>query len=231
MSGVVVIGAAGGCGTTTLACALALARSQSGEQVLLVDLDPHGGGPTALWGVPVTRSLDDAGALGSALGPDHLEHLVHRHATGIDVMAGAREPLALVGWSAAAVDAVAQYVVSRPSWVVDAGRGDTALAMALLSRADLAVVLVPRTGHGARRASHAARAVQAWAAQGRTAVAVATELPAGERVPQRALERALGLEMVATVPRDDRAAARVADAHPARGRGLARSVAAVEGRR
>ncbi len=226
MSGVVVVGAAGGCGTTTFACALALARRQSGEQVLLVDLDPHGGGPTALWGVPVTRSLDDACALGSELDAGHLAHLVHRHATAIDVMAGARDPLALVDWSADAVEAVAAYVVSRASWVVDAGHGDTALATALLRRADLAVMLAPLTGHGVRRASHVARAVQ-----GRPAVVVATELPAGERVPQRALERAVALEVVATAPRDNRGAARVADAHPLRGRGLARAIATVQGRR
>ena len=225
MSGVVVIGAAGGCGTTTFACALALARRRSGEQVLLVDLDPHGGGPTALWGVPLTRSLDDACALGSELDPDHLAHLIHRHATGIDVMAGAREPLALSGWSTQAVKVVADYVASQPSWVVDAGRGDTALAKALLRAADMAVLLAPRTGHGARRASHAAQIMQ-----GKPAVVVATELPAGERVPLRALERAVGLEVVATAPRDDRAAAKVADAHPVRGRGLARAIAMVEGR-
>lgn len=225
MSGVVVIGAAGGCGTTTFACALALARRRSGEQVLLVDLDPHGGGPSALWGVPLTRSLDDACALGSELDPDHLAHLIHRHATGIDVMAGAREPLALSGWSTQAVEVVSDYVASRPSWVVDAGRGDTALAQALLRAADRVVLLAPRTGHGVRRASHAARVMQ-----GQATVVVATELPAGERVPQRALERAVGFEVVATAPRDDRAAAKVADAHPVRGRGLARAIDTVEGR-
>lgn len=223
MSGVVVMGATGGCGATTFACALALARCQAGQAVLLVDLDAHGGGPAALWGIPATRALDDLRALGDHLDAAHVEHLVHRHPSGVDVLAGAREPGALFGWTDEAVDVVSGYVGSRASWVVDAGRGDTALARALARRAEQVVLIAPRTVQGARRGSIAARAVDGLRVAG-----VATDMPAGERVPERALARALGMGVVASAPRDDRAAARVCDAQPVRGRGLARAVAALE---
>jgi len=217
-----MIGATGGCGATTLACAVALGRAQAGEAVLVVDLDAHGGGPSALWGIPATRALDDLHDLGDGLGPDHLGHLVHRHPAGIDVMAGARTPAALIHWSAAPADAFATHVTTRSSWVADAGRGDTVLAAALTARADLVVVVAPRTVHGTARAVAVLREGQ-W----RRAACVASHLPAGERVSDRTLSRAIGLDVIASVPCDDRAASRVAAAQPARGRGLARAVAAI----
>lgn len=222
MSGIVIIGATGGCGATTLACAVALARSAAAEPVLVVDLDAHGGGPSALWGIPATRALDDLHDLGDGLGPDHLGHLVHRHPTGIDVMAGARTPAALIHWSAAPADSFAAHVTTRSSWVADSGRGDTALAAALAARADLVVIVAPRTVHGAGRAA-GLMDEGPW----RRAACVASHLPAGERISERTLSRALGLDVIASVPCDDRAAARVAAAQPARGRGLARAVAAI----
>jgi hypothetical protein len=222
VSGIVVIGATGGCGATTLACGVALERAQAAEPVLVVDLDAHGGGPSALWGIPATRALDDLRDLGDGLGPDHLAHLVHRHPTGIDVMAGARTPAALTHWSAVPADAFAAHVAARSCWVADAGRGDTALAAALAARADLVVIVAPRTVHGAARAV-AAMGEGHW----RRAACLASHLPAGERVSERTLSRALGLDVIATAPCDDRAAARVAAAQPARGRGLARAVAAI----
>lgn len=226
MSGVVVIGATGGCGATTFACAIALARAGAGDSVLVVDLDPHGGGPSALWGIPAARALDDLCPLGDDLTPEHVDHLVHRHPTGIDVVAGARDASALTAWSAAALDGLVRYVTARPSWVVDAGRGDTPLVAALAARAELVVVLAPRSVEGARRLPRIP-GVQDW----RRAVGVATEIPASDRLPERALARALGAEFVATAARDPRGASRVAAAQQARGRGVAKVVAVVEGLR
>lgn len=236
MSGIVVMGAAGGCGTTTFACALALALAGEGESVLMIDLDAHGGGPSALWGIPATRVLDDIHALGDGIAPEHLDHLVHRHPSGIDVMAGARAPQAVTAWAPAAAAALTAHVTARGSWVVDAGRGDTGVAAALVARAGLAVVLVPRTVHGAHRAARMLDRdgtgngnASGGSEAPRRAVVVATELPGGEGIPERALARATGHEVIAGAPRDDRAAARVASAQAARGRGLARAVACVRG--
>ena len=236
MSGIVVMGAAGGCGTTTFACALALALAGEGESVLMIDLDAHGGGPSALWGIPATRVLDDIHALGDGIAPEHLDHLVHRHPSGIDVMAGARAPQAVTAWAPAAAAALTAHVTARGSWLVDAGRGDTGVAAALVARAGLAVVLVPRTVHGANRAARMLDRdgtgngnASGGSEAPRRAVVVATELPGGEGIPERALARATGHEVIAGAPRDDRAAARVASAQAARGRGLARAVACVRG--
>lgn len=48
---VAVVGAAGGVGSSTLACLLARRRAAAGERVVLVDLDPGGGGLDVLLGV------------------------------------------------------------------------------------------------------------------------------------------------------------------------------------
>jgi len=222
VSGIVVMGAVGGCGTTTLACAVALAHAAHGQVPLIADVDAHCGGPSDLWCVPATRALDDLLGLGDELRPEHLEHLVHRHSGGMDVMAGCRSPAAAVAWAPPGPERYAAYVSSRTPWVADAGRADTGLAAALVAVASLVVALVPRSVHSAQRAA----GLLARTA-GRNVLAVATDLPVGERISDRALGRAIGTEVIGSAPRDDRNAARVAAGQAARGKGIARAVAAV----
>lgn len=219
MSGTVVIGAAGGCGTTTVACALALMEVPTGEPPLLVDADLHGGGPGALWSIDAARGLDDLGDLGADVGADHVGHLVHRHACGLDVMAGCASAASSVVHDPAAGAAVAAYAAARPCWVADAGRGDSGLAAALIARADRVVLVAPCTLPGVVRAVAAARRIDA-----RDAVAVAAGWVPGERVPGKVLGRSLGWPHVVTIGADARAAAHVAAARAPRGRGLARSL-------
>lgn len=219
MSGTVVIGAAGGCGTTTLACALALMLAAGTEAPLLVDADLHHGGPGALWNVDAARGLDDLGDLGADLGPEHVGHLVHRHACGVDVMAGHASAASSVVHDPAACAAVAAHAAARPCWVADGGRGDSGLAAALIARADRVVMVAPCTLPGAARAAVAARGIDT--AQ---AVALAAAWVPGERVSARVLGRSLGWTDVVTIGGDARAAADVAAARAPRGRGLARAL-------
>lgn len=219
MSGTVVIGATGGCGATTVACALALMVAATDEAPLLVDADLHGGGPGALWSIDAARALDDLGDLGADVGADHVGHLVHRHACGVDVMAGCASAASSVVHDPAAAAAVAAYAAARPSWVADAGRGDSGLAAALIARADRVVLVAPCTLPGVARAAVAARGIEA-----RSAVALAAGWVPGERVPRRVLARSLGWPEVLAIGADARAAAHVAAARAPRGRGLARAL-------
>lgn len=217
MSGTVVIGATGGCGTTTVACGLALMLGADGAAPLLVDADLHAGGPGALWSLDAARALDDLGDLGSDVVPQHVGHLVHRHACGVDVMAGCASAKSSVVHDPATCAAVADYAASRPCWVADGGRGDSGLAAALMARADRVVMMVPCTLRGAARAAAIAPRIDA-----RNGVSLAAGWVPGERVPARVLGRSLGWPDAGTVDRDDRAAADVAAGRTPRGRRLAR---------
>ena len=68
--------------------------------------------------------LPDECAKGQAVTPDHVAHLVHRHASGVDVVAGAAGPASAMAWHPDAPAAVAAHVVARGTWVADAGLGD-----------------------------------------------------------------------------------------------------------
>ncbi len=220
MSGIVVIGATGGCGATTIACAIALLQASGGTTPLLVDADLHGGGPVSLWGVEATRRLDDLLRLGGDIGARHLEHLVHRHACGVDVMAGCASAASAAVGDEHAASALAAHAAARECWVADAGRGDTPLGAALVGRADRVVLVTPRSLHGVLRASGVLECLG-----GRPATPVASALPAGNRLTARALARALACREVVVLGHDPRGAADVAAAHAPRGRGLARALA------
>lgn len=219
MSGTVVMGATGGCGVTTVACALALVLSGAETAPLLVDADLHGGGPGALWSIDAARGLDDLAGLGVDVCADHVGHLVHRHACGVDVMAGCASAASSAVHDAATGAAVAGYAAARSFWVADVGRGDSGLAAALIARADRVVLLAPCTLPGAARAAVAARRIEA-----RNSVALAAGWVPGERVSSKVLGRSLGWPDVMAIGADARAAADVAAARAPRGRGLARAL-------
>lgn len=219
MSGIVVLGATGGCGVTTLACALALRMAGGAEAPVLVDAGLHGGGPTAAWGVAPTRALDDLLPLGDAITAAHVDHVLHRHLRGVDVIGGCASPATAMQWTAHAAGALAGHVAMRAGWVADAGHGDGPVAAALLARARRVVLVVPRTAQGASRAARSIALVD-----GMPLAVVATDLPGGDSLSTRALARALGGRVVIALGRDERAAVDVAEARPPRGRRLARVV-------
>ena len=221
MSGIAVMGAAGGCGTTTLACALALRMASSGGAPLLVDAGMHGAGPAALWGLEPARSLDDLLPLDEGVTARHVDQVMHHHACGVDVIAGSTGPASAAMWADPRSDALAAHVAARAGWVADAGLGDAPLGMALARRAALLVLVVPSTVHGA------ARAARAMPGLGTAAVVVASALPGGDPLAARAMRAAMGGRSVVALDRDDRGARDVAEGRAPRGRRLARATDAV----
>jgi MinD-like ATPase involved in chromosome partitioning or flagellar assembly len=219
VSGIVVIGATGGCGATTIACAIAL-HGRGEATPLLVDADPHGGGPAALWGIDATRHLDDLAGLGGDIGTEHVAHLVHGHPCGIDVLAGGGPGASGVLDDARTAHAIAAHAASRRAWVADCGRGDTAVCESLVSRAGRVVLVVPRSLQGVARAGSAIIGLA-----GRPVLVAAGEIPGARGIGVAALTRALGVVEAVPVRRDDRGAVAVASARPPRGRGIAKAVA------
>jgi pilus assembly protein CpaE len=82
-----VVGAKGGSGTTTIACTLAAElRQQTGQKVLIADLDPSGGLVSFLTGVECQYSMRDAISNLQRLDAAVWESLVARNPDGLEVM-------------------------------------------------------------------------------------------------------------------------------------------------
>jgi hypothetical protein len=218
--GVVVAGAAGGCGATTLACAMALGHAQGADSPTVIGAGAVPGGPSDLWGLPAVRTLDDLLPLGDDLGPGHIAQVAHSHASGARVIVGPRSPGAAAAWQGDALQALVSGIAASGTWVADAGRAGTPLAAALATRAHLVVVVVPgRVG----AVGHAVSLIESLS-PARVAV-VASPLPAADELSARAMRRALGGLPVIGMPVDRRGAADLIAARmPSRG-GLARTVA------
>jgi hypothetical protein len=229
VSGIVVWGAAGGVGTTTLACALALSMATGDDATdppMLVDADAHGGGPLALWGIRAERGLDDLAALGSDLAADHVARVRHRHPGGVDVMGGHAPPVGAGTWTPDAARVLADIIAARDAWVVDAGRGDDVLVAALAARAGTTAMLVPRSLDGVQRARERAdrRGMAA------PSVLVISDGCGADLLGMRAARRALADPSAIALRRDARAADLVRAGQRPRGRGLAACVAALRER-
>ncbi len=223
MSGVVVTGATGGCGTTTLACAIALRHAQAGGSPVLIGAGADYGGPSDLWGVPAARTLDDLLPLGSDLTPVHISHIIHSHASGVGVIVGPRSPGAAAAWEGDMLDALVEGATGGHEWIADLGRAGTPLAHALAARADHVVVVVPARVECMAQASHLigrmgnARTSAMW-----------SPLPAAGDLPVRAMRRALGDIPVIVMPSDRRGAADVMAGRLPSRRGLGRAIAELD---
>lgn len=228
MSGIVVWGAVGGVGTTTLACALALSMVTGDgamDPPMLVDADAHGGGPLAMWGIRRERGLDDLAALGADLGAGHVAHVRHRHPGGVDVLGGHVGPVVSGAWTPDSAGVLADIIARHDAWVVDAGRGDDVLVAALAARAGTTAMLVPRSLDGVQRARERADHREVAA----PSVLVIADGFGSDLLGTRAVRRALADPSAIALPRDARAAALVRAGQRPRGRGLAGCVAALRG--
>lgn len=161
---VAVMGACGGAGATSLACAVALAARRSSRATMICDLDPHGVGVEVALGI---ERADGAGwaDITSSRGRLPAEAL-HR---ALPALPGGRIPVSVLGYSGGPRDAVpAELLVA----VLDAGRraGDIvivdvpryggAAADAAIASADLTALVTTADVRGCYAAVHAVRTLR-----------------------------------------------------------------------
>lgn len=141
----VVVGARGGVGASTLAALLAAHRARDGTPVALVDLDHGGGGLEVLLGIedePGARWPDLAGVRGGLAAADLDDVLPCWRGVevlGPDRRGGAPDPAAMAATSAALVARCATVVVDLPARAIltDLGGGPGRAGSLLAERTDL----------------------------------------------------------------------------------------------
>jgi len=195
--GIAVVGATGGCGTTTMTAALAVWGLAGTRRVL--SLDGHGGGPHALWGVPVARGVDHLDAVRAEVDAGHVKHIAHRGMGEWDLIAGPGTAMAYAAWPEHLARRLANALVPTGPWLADLGRGDHVLAEGIVTHAAGVVVMTPRSLGGAE----ACRTVLDALPDVR-AVVGAVPRPGEDHMSSGALRRLLHGASIVEVPWDRR---------------------------
>ena len=192
---VAVLGGRGGAGATTLSCALALTAVRRGDQALLVDADPLGGGVDLVFGGELADGLrwPDLGSAAGRLQGQVLAQALPRF-EDLVVLSCARsdpEPLSLA--SVRAVIGAARR--THDLVVVDLPRSFDEVSCAVLADASAAVLVVPAEV----RATAAAGRVAARAAALCPDLRLVVRGPAPIGLAPEDVGRALGLPVAGAV--------------------------------
>lgn len=191
----VIVGAAGGCGTSLVASGLATLWARAGRAAILIDLDRSGGDLAGSWGVTAPRTLDDLHRVAGGITPNHLSRAVGARDGGPGLLAAGAGSLE---WDAASCAQLMRAAADAGDVVADAGAGSHAGAGAL-DVAGNVILVCPSTVAGARRADALIRRWRDAAHDERMAVAWAHG-PGRPELGARALGRALGANVVARLP-------------------------------
>jgi pilus assembly protein CpaE len=205
---VLVIGAAGGCGASTLAGALALAWARAGRPSRLIELDLERGDLAGAWGIPAERTVADLLPVLAELGPEHVERAAYVHPSGCSLLLAPACPGAGQPWDEATTALLLSVAARGGPCVVDGGAGLSAPAAAAASVASVLIACPPSLA-GARRARRLAQALGAAGCESAPRLIVAPARGEPE-LGARALAGAAGLAVAAVLPRSDREAASLA---------------------
>jgi secretion/DNA translocation related CpaE-like protein len=198
-----VVGGRGGAGASALAAAVAVASARGGEQTLLVDCDPLGGGLDLAVGAEDTDGLrwPDIDVGGGRIPATALHAALPALSIGrggavLGLLSCDRSP---VGPTPAAVTAVVDAGRRAGETVVcDLPRHPTDAALAVLSAADLTVLLVPADV----RSCAAATRVAALVTEHCATVRLLVRGPAPGGVAPDDVAAALYLSLLAAMPVD-----------------------------
>jgi pilus assembly protein CpaE len=195
----VVAGAAGGCGASLVAGALALRWAVAGARPWLLDLDLERGDLAGSWGLPADRTIADLAPVAAELDPGHLRAVAIPHASGVSLLPAPGAPGAAAAWDEAGLARLVDVVAGEGQVVVDAGAGLGGPGLVAAERAGGVLLVCPPTLAGARRARRILDALAERGAAARAALVVSAGPERGE-IGARALGRALAVAVAGDLP-------------------------------
>jgi pilus assembly protein CpaE len=209
-----VLGVVGGCGATTVACALALSWARD-RSTRLVDMDLVTGDIAARWGVRCGRTVADLLAVAEQLAPDLVARAEYPLRDHLTLVAAPDGPTAR---PADRVVRVLMTALGGPHTVIDLGSRPDQTAIAALAAAGRGLIVAPGTVRAITRARTIADAVAPL-----TCSLVLCEGAAAE-LGSRSATRLSGLPVLAVLPRSRRAAAAIDAGRRPRGRRFVRAI-------
>lgn len=203
--GLALIGASGGCGTTTIAIAVALAVQRAGGSSVLAELDLARGDIAGLLGVPRERSIADLAEVSEDLTDTHVAAVAYPHRSGIRVLF-APPPSCGGVWTRDAVQRLLIAARAAGFVVSDISGGLSEAALGAVDQGAHPVVVAPATSAGARRAALLAEALPS----DREVSLALSQIGGRREMTARAARRRTGLQVVAEVPDSPREACSLA---------------------
>jgi pilus assembly protein CpaE len=214
----VVAGAAGGCGASLVAGALALRWAVAGARPWLVELDLERGDLAGSWGLPADRTIADLAPVAAELDAGHLRAAALPHPSGVSLLPAPGAPGAADAWDDAGLARLVDVAAGEGQVVVDAGSGLGRPALVAARRAGGVLLVCPPTLAGARRARRILDALAERGAGDRAALVVSAGPERGE-IGARALGRALAAGVVGDLPWARREGAELSAGRWSSGRG------------
>jgi MinD-like ATPase involved in chromosome partitioning or flagellar assembly len=195
----VVAGAAGGCGASLVAGALALCWAALGARPWLVELDLDRGDLAGAWGLPADRTIADLAVVAAEIDAGHLRAAAFPHRSGVSLLPGPGIPGAEATWDNAGAVRLVDAAAAEGRTIVDAGAGLGRLGLAVAERSAGVLIVCPPTLAGARRARRLLDVLAVRGVGGRAAIVV-SEGPERGEIGARALGRALAANVVGELP-------------------------------
>lgn len=192
---ILVIGACGGCGTSTVASGMALAIAGHRGTANLVDLDLAWGDLHGSWGLRRDRTLQDLAAVRHELTPDQIGMVLAHHPSGVRLALSPGRPDAGHDWDADTVARLLGGLANGGPTIVDTGRADPDMVIGAGTAATRRLIVSPSSVRGARGAG------QIMDALGRDVEVVVNEALHSADLGIRGFRRLLGCPVRAVLPR------------------------------
>jgi pilus assembly protein CpaE len=195
----VVAGAAGGCGASLVAGALALCWAAAGARPWLIELDLERGDLAGAWDLPADRTIADLAPVAREIDAGHLRAAAFPHPSGVALLVAPGVPGSAAEWDDDGLGRLLDAASGEGQVVVDAGAGLGRGGLVAAGRSGGVLIVCPPTLAGARRARRLLDALTARGTGDRAAIVVSAGPGRGE-IGARALGKALAVNVVGELP-------------------------------
>ncbi len=192
---ILVIGACGGCGTSTVASGMALVIAGRQGIANLVDLDLAWGDLHGSWGLRRDRTLQDLAAVRHELTPDQIGMVLAHHPSGVRLALSPGRPDAGHDWDADTVARLLGGLATGGPTIVDTGRADPDMVVGAGTVATHRLIVTPPSVRGARGTG------QIMDALGRDVEVVVNQALHSADLGMRGFRRLVGCPVRAVLPR------------------------------